>query len=56
METLEESIDLLKEWCQKQPVRLCVLFGSQATGQTHAHSDVDLAIWPAEPLFEKPCS
>ena len=50
MESMGKSIDFLKEWCQKQPVRLCVLFGSQATGQTHAHSDVDLAIWPAEPL------
>lgn len=37
-------------WCQEQPVRLCVLFGSQATGQTHPHSDVDLAVWPAQTL------
>ena len=33
-------------WCQSHPIRLCVLFGSQATGQAHARSDVDLAIWP----------
>lgn len=25
------------------------MFGSQATGRTHAASDVDLAVWPAEP-------
>jgi predicted nucleotidyltransferase len=50
MEALAESVNLLKEWCQIQPVRLCVLFGSQTTGQTHAHSDIDLAIWPMEPL------
>ncbi|MBN2392032.1 MAG: nucleotidyltransferase domain-containing protein [Anaerolineae bacterium] len=37
-------------WCQQQPVSLCVLFGSQATGQTHPHSDVDLAVWPAQTL------
>jgi len=28
----------------------CVLFGSQATGKVHAQSDVDLAIWPSQPL------
>lgn len=28
-------------------MRLAVLFGSQATGKTHAHSDVDIALWPA---------
>lgn len=37
-------------WCQQQPVSLCVLFGSQATGQTHSHSDVDLAVWPTQTL------
>lgn len=31
-------------------MRLCVLFGSQATGRANAHSDVDLAIWPSESL------
>ncbi len=40
----------VQAWCESQPVRLCVLFGSQATGKTHAHSDVDLAVWPSEPL------
>lgn len=39
----------VQAWCQSQPIRLCVLFGSQATGRSHAASDVDLAIWPAEP-------
>jgi len=37
-------------WCQNQPISLCILFGSQATGKTHAHSDVDLAVWPTESL------
>jgi len=27
-----------------------VLFGSQATGRTHPGSDVDVAVWPVEPL------
>lgn len=39
----------LSTWCSTQPVRLCVLFGSQATGRTHPHSDVDVAIWPTDP-------
>jgi predicted nucleotidyltransferase len=50
MTALEEIKKPLQNWCQNQPVRLCVLFGSQATGQAHARSDVDLAIWPAESL------
>jgi predicted nucleotidyltransferase len=33
-----------------QQVQLCVLFGSQATGKVHSHSDVDLALKPAQPL------
>lgn len=37
------------DWCQRQPIRLCVLFGSQATGQSRLGSDVDLAVWPTEP-------
>lgn len=31
-------------------MRLCVLFGSQATGKAHAQSDVDVAVWPAQPV------
>lgn len=38
----------LTEWCATRAVRLCVLFGSQATGTAHPHSDVDLAVWPAK--------
>ena len=45
-----ESFQPIQHWCDSRPVRLCVLFGSQATGRTHAHSDVDLAVWPAELL------
>jgi predicted nucleotidyltransferase len=40
----------IAEWCQHQPVRLCILFGSQATGKAHAASDVDLAVWPTQTL------
>lgn len=36
----------VRSWCENKPVRLCVLFGSQATQETHPHSDVDLAVWP----------
>ncbi len=47
-------LEQIKAWCAERPIRLCVLFGSQATGRTHAHSDVDLALWPTaahkEPL------
>lgn len=45
---MEDLKQVVAEWCQERPVRLGVLFGSQATGQTHARSDVDVAIWPAE--------
>jgi predicted nucleotidyltransferase len=48
--SLEEVVQTLEEWCRRQPVRLCVLFGSQATGRTHPGSDVDVAVWPVEPL------
>jgi len=41
---------LVATWCWQQPVRLCVLFGSQATGKTHPNSDVDLAVWPSAAL------
>lgn len=35
-------IDLIEEGYN--PTRAC-LFGSVATGQQHAHSDIDLAVW-----------
>ena len=47
---MEDLKQVVARWCQERPVRLCVLFGSQATGQTHARSDVDVAIWPTESL------
>jgi predicted nucleotidyltransferase len=43
MEVSAKITNCLPEWCQQQSVRLCVLFGSQVTGQTHEHSDIDLA-------------
>jgi predicted nucleotidyltransferase len=50
MLSLEHMTQLLQEWCRERPVRLCVLFGSQATGRAHQYSDVDLAVWPARVL------
>jgi predicted nucleotidyltransferase len=46
---LKALIQSLNKWCQERPVRLCVLFGSQATAKTHPGSDVDLAVWPQYP-------
>ncbi len=52
MQTLTEDVQQMMakiaDWCRRQPVKLCVLFGSQATGRQRPDSDVDLAIWPAE--------
>lgn len=40
---------IVTDWCREAGVRLCLLFGSRATGRAHAGSDVDLAAWPAVP-------
>jgi predicted nucleotidyltransferase len=48
MKLLTELLTAVENWSGQQPLRCCVLFGSLATGQTHAQSDVDLAIWPLE--------
>jgi predicted nucleotidyltransferase len=42
----DEQLFRLCQWCREQSIRLCVLFGSQASGQTHDRSDIDLALWP----------
>jgi len=50
-----EILSRLEEWSRTRPLQLVVLFGSQATGMTHAHSDVDVAVWPlgaVEPLMK----
>lgn len=47
---LDEQLKRIADWCRRRPVRLCVLFGSQATGKAHAESDIDLALWPGERL------
>jgi predicted nucleotidyltransferase len=47
---LRRIIETVRDWCQERPVRLCVVFGSQASGKTHVHSDVDLALWPLGPV------
>lgn len=46
MNGVDKIVQQLADWCQQRPLRLCLLFGSQATGKTHPHSDVDIAIWP----------
>ncbi len=50
MNDLADKLAAVKTWCREQPVRLCVFFGSQATGQSTGHSDIDLAIWPTASL------
>jgi predicted nucleotidyltransferase len=37
----------LQAWCQSGGIDLCVLFGSRATGKTHARSDLDIALFSA---------
>ena len=37
--------DKIKQWCQARQIDLCILFGSQATGKTHRHSDIDIALF-----------
>lgn len=48
-----EGVDHIREriipWCREHGVRLAVLFGSLATGRERPESDIDLAVWPAEP-------
>jgi predicted nucleotidyltransferase len=36
--------------CAQMPLRLAILFGSQATGKAHAGSDFDVGIWPTRAL------
>jgi len=52
MQTLTEDVQQMMakiaDWCRSQPVKLCVLFGSQATGRQRPDSDVDLALWPLQ--------
>jgi predicted nucleotidyltransferase len=40
-----EVTSRLASWCLERGVRLCVLFGSRATGKAAAGSDWDLALW-----------
>ena len=47
---LSRIVRTANDWCQGRPVRLCALFGSQVRGNTHPHSDVDLALWPTSPI------
>lgn len=43
---IEQIYRLLSDLVEQgyQPMQAC-LFGSVATGQQHAHSDIDLAVW-----------
>ena len=47
-EDVQKMVAKITDWCSNQPVKLCVLFGSQATGRQRPNSDVDLAVWPSE--------
>lgn len=38
------TIDRLQEVLDQHPIRLGVLFGSQATGEAGSHSDIDVAV------------
>ena len=38
------SVDRLQEVLDQHPIRLGVLFGSQATGEAESHSDIDVAV------------
>jgi predicted nucleotidyltransferase len=38
------DLEALREALHRHPVRVAVLFGSAATGGTHARSDVDVAV------------
>ncbi len=40
---------VVEPWCAQTGARLCVLFGSQATGRARVGSDLDLAAWPSPP-------
>lgn len=48
-ELLRELREKLPPWCRERGLRLCVLFGSRATGRARPGSDVDLAVWPSPP-------
>lgn len=52
---LDELQSRLAPWCRERPVELCAVFGSRATGHTHAGSDLDLAVRPTSrrPALEK---
>jgi predicted nucleotidyltransferase len=47
-EDVQQMMAKIADWCSERPVKLCVLFGSQATGRQRPDSDVDLAIWPLQ--------
>ena len=47
----EATVGLVHRWCQDRQVALCVLFGSQVAGKPHPQSDIDLAVWPSEPVL-----
>jgi predicted nucleotidyltransferase len=45
--------DLHSVFSRYSQVQAVYLFGSQATGKTHAASDIDLAIWPRSAAAHK---
>lgn len=58
--TIDASLDLdaLRGVLREHPVQLAILFGSHATGTTHAASDIDLAVEfdamrPSDPSYNE---
>ena len=49
----EKSKDRVAALAKKYRLSLVVLFGSQATGQTHQESDVDIGYLPEQPISIK---
>jgi hypothetical protein len=43
---LRGIIETVRDWCQERPVRLCVVFGSQASGKTQFEARLDDAAMP----------
>ena len=41
------------DFCQRNNIKLCVLFGSQANQSGHADSDIDLALLPVSKKVDK---
>jgi len=43
----------VQQFCERNEIYLCILFGSRAIGQAREKSDVDIAILPKNPKVAK---